>query len=242
VTAPFRALAGLLGTNSEKFESAGFDPGSSILLPPEQEKLKVLADALAKRPSLTVTIEPGFDPEADRHALQDAAMRREAAAAAGVQVAAGESPGPVDVNVHKVQTWLEDRYAKSVGQAEYDKLRAGYKDPNAGAAARAMDSEFVERLGRRFKSRDEGPASAFHTELLQQLTRKVPVPDEALLQLAQARAAALRGEIVKAGLDDSRVAVAAPHPQAVRDKLVGSGLALGAAAAPPALRTSALNR
>lgn len=232
-TAPFRALAGLLGANSDKFESAGFDPGSSTLLPPEQEKLKVLAEALAKRPSLTVTIQPGFDPEADRRALQEAAMRREAAAAAGVSVSAGEAPGPVDVNVYKVQTWLEDRYAKNAGQADYDKLRASFKDPNAGAATRVMDSEFVERLGRRFKSRDSGPASAFHTELLQRLTLKVPVADDALTRLAQARADALRGAIVKFGLDASRVAVAAPHPQALKDRMVGSGFALGTGSAAP---------
>lgn len=239
-TAPFRALAGLLGSNSEKFESAGFDPGSSALLPPEREKLKLLAEALAKRPSLSVTIQPGFDPEADRNALQDAAMRREAAAAAGVSLAAGEAPGPVDVNVYKVQTWLEDRYAKKLGQAEYDKLRASFRNPNANTASRVMDSEFVERLGRRFKSRDGGPPSAFHAELLQRLTRKEPVADEALVKLAQARADALRGEIVKFGLDAGRVTVAAPHPQALKDKMVGSGLALGAGpgAAAAVMKTS----
>lgn len=228
VTAPFRALGALLGVNSEKLEAIGFDPGSSVLLPPEQEKLKVLADALAKRPALTVTIEPRYDPEADRRALQDAAMRREAAAVAGARLAPGEVPGPVDVNHYKVQTWLEDRYAQQAGKDDYQKLRASFKDKDAGAAQRVMDSEFVERLGRSFKTRDTGPASAFHAELLERLARRMPVADAALVELAQARGRAMREAVVKLGLEEGRVAVAAPGQQAAKDKLVGSGLSLGA--------------
>ena len=234
VTAPFRALGAILGVDSEKFAAPGFDPGSSALLPPEQEKLKMLADALAKRPALTVTIEPGYDPAADRLALQEAAMRREVAVATGVPLSPGEAPGPVDVNLHKVQTWLEDRYIQAAGRDDYDKLRAGFQDPNAGAMAKAMDSQFVERLGRRFKPRDSGPPSAFHAELLQRLTKQVPVSDEALLALAKERAAAMREAIVKFGVDAGRVEVGAPAQHPTKDKLVASGLALGAGKIPAA--------
>ncbi|MBK6006703.1 DUF748 domain-containing protein [Ramlibacter ginsenosidimutans] len=227
VTAPFRALGALLGGETEKFEAAGFDPGSRVLLPPEQEKLKTLAEALAKRPSLTLTIQPGYDPAADRRALQDAAMRKEAATAAGLKLAPGEPPGPVDVNNYKVQTWLEDRYAQVAGAGEYQKLRASYKDKDAGGVARVMDSEFVERLGRRFKTRDDGAPSAFHAELLDRLTKQVPIADEGLVELAQARANAMRDTIVKLGLDANRVTIAAPAARPAKDKLVGSGLSLG---------------
>lgn len=229
VTAPFRALGSLLGGDAEKFESARFDPGSSVLLPPEQEKMKVLAEALAKRPALTVTIQPGYDPAADRRALQEAVVRREAAEVAGVKLQANEPPGPVDVNNYKVQTWLEDRYAQKAGADEYKKLRASYQDKDAGAVARAMDSEFVERLGRKFKSRDNGPPSALHAELLERVTRQVPVGDEALTQLAQDRARAVREALAKLGLAEGRVAIGEPATFAVKDKLVGSGLQLGVA-------------
>lgn len=237
VTAPFRALAGLLGADADKLEAVAFEPGSSSLRPPEQEKLKLLADALAKRPALTVTIAPGYDPEADRRALQEAAMRRQAAAAAGLQVAAGENPGPVDVNNHKVQTWLEDEYQRRAGAEEYRKLRASFQDPKAGAVTRVMDSEFVERMGRRFKTRDDGPASAFHAELLERLTRQQEVADAALLELAQQRAGAMRASVVQWGLAQERVAVGAPAQQAAKDREVASALQLGAGrgpAAPPA--------
>ena len=224
VTAPFRALGSLLGISSEKLESVDFDPGSSVLLPPEQEKLKALAEALAKRPALTLALKPGYDPEADRRALQEQAMRQQAAAVAGIKLAAGEAPGPVDVNNYKIQTWLEDSYAKIVGKDEYKTLRASFKDKDAGL----MESQAVERLARRFKTRDEGPASAFHAELLERLTREAKIADETLLELARARGEAMRDSLVKLGLEPGRVGIDAAIEQAAKDKLVGSKMSLGA--------------
>jgi hypothetical protein len=215
--------------NSEKLEAINFDPGSSALLPPEQEKLKALSEALAKRPALTLILEPGYDPETDQRALQEQAIRREAAAVAGIKLAPGEAPGPVDVNNYAIRTWLEDRYAESAGKEEYQKLRASYQDKNASAVARALDSELIERLGRRFKTRDPGPASAFHTELLERLTRQTKIDGDALVKLAQARGQAMRDDLLKLGLDASRVGVGAPARQDAKDKLVASRMSLGAA-------------
>ncbi len=87
----------------------------------------------------------------------------------------------------------------------------------------------VERLGRLFKSRDSGPASPFHLDLLEQLTQKVGIDDAALTQLAQARGQAMRDTLVNYGLDAGRVSVAAPIKQAAKDKQVGSKMVLGAA-------------
>ncbi|OJZ19784.1 MAG: hypothetical protein BGP21_03425 [Thiobacillus sp. 65-29] len=229
VTAPFRALGKLLGGSGEKFEAVAFDPGRSALLPPEQEKLKTLADALAKRPALVLTLAPGYDPATDRRALQEQAIRREAAVVAGVKLAPGEAPGPVDVNHYKVQTWLEDRYSALAGKEEYQKLRAGFRPKDAGAASRVLESQLVERIGRQFKTRDEGPASAFHVELLERLTRETKIPDGALIELARVRGAAMRDALVTLGLDPARVTVAAPVEQEPKDRLVPSKLELGVA-------------
>lgn len=237
VTAPFRALGKLLGVNSEKFEAVDFDPGSSILLPPEQEKLKTLAEALNKRPALTVTLVPGYDPDADRRALQVAEIRREAVAVAGIKLAPGEAPGPVDVNNYAIQTWLEDRYKAVAGKEDYQKLRASFQDKNASAAARVMESETVERLARRFKTRQDGAPSTFHAELLERLTQQTKIPDDALVKLAQARGQAMRDALVRLGLDSTRVAVGTPATQTLKNKFVGSTMTLGAgklAAAAPA--------
>jgi len=241
VTAPFRALGKLLGVNTEKMEAVGFDPGSSILLPPEQEKLKTLSEAMAKRPALTLSIEPGYDPETDRRALQEQVMRREVAAGTGVKLAPQEEAGPVDVNNYRVQTVLEDLYAERFGKEAYQKLRASYKEKGGGNVI--TDNVMVERLGRYFKTRDSGPVSAFHTELLEQLTQKTVVDDADLTKLAQARGQVVRESLIKQGLDSGRVSVTTAVKQPAKDKLVGSKMSLGAAtpaiAATPAPATAA---
>lgn len=229
VTAPFRALGALLGVGAEQLEAVGFDPGSSALPPPEQEKLKAVAEALAKRPALTLTVEPGYDPAADRRALQEMTMRREAAAVAGAEVAAGEAPGPVDVNDYKIQTWLEDRYIEIAGKEAYQTLRAGFRDPDAGVVGRVMESQFMERLGRRFKTRDAGPPSAVHLELLERLTRQTEIKDQTLIELARARAQAMREALLGRGLDERRINVGEPASRDAADQLVASKMSLGAA-------------
>lgn len=239
VTAPFRALGKLLGGSGEKFEAVAFDPGRSVLLPPEQEKLKTLADALAKCPALALTLAPGYDPATDRRALQEQAIRREAAVAAGVKLAAGDAPGPVDVNNYKVQTWLEDRYIALAGKEDYQKLRMSFRPKDAGAASRVLESRLIERLGRQFRTRDEGPVSAVHAELLERLTRETKIPDAALIELAGARGAAMRDALVALGLDPARVSVAAAVEQAPKDQLVPSKLNLGVAGRPTPAADSA---
>lgn len=238
VTAPFRALGKLLGVNADKLDGVSFDPGSSTLLPPEQEKLNTLAKAMVQRPMLTLSLEPGYDPEADRRALQAQTLRREVAGVMGVKLAPNEEPGPVDVNNHKVQTWLEDRYSDRVGKAEYAALRARHKAQGGGNVI--TDSAMVERFGRLFTSRDSGPASPLHTELLDQLTQKTVIADATVVQLAHARGQAIRDTLITYGLDGSRVSIATPLKQAARDKQVGSKMTLGAGsvAAPTAAEST----
>ncbi|HMM47518.1 MAG TPA: DUF748 domain-containing protein [Thiobacillaceae bacterium] len=227
VTAPFRALGKLLGVDSERLESIDFDPGGSALLPPEQEKLKTIAEALVRRPTLELVVQPGYDPEVDRRALQEQSMRSQAAAVAGIELAPGEAPGPIDVNNYAIRSWLEDRYA-AVDRDGYKEIRARFEDRGAGA-------RLGEHLVRPFKTRDEGPASAFHTELLERLTARTTIDDSALITLAEARGLAMRGELLARGLDAERFSVEAPSPKTARDRMVASGLKLVAAARAPAM-------
>ncbi len=228
VTAPFRVLGKLLGVSAEKMDSVTFDPGRSTLLPPEQEKLKTLAEAMAKRPALTLTIEPGYVQELDRRALQVQAMRRNVAAGTGLKLVPNEEPGPVDVNIYKTQTWLENRYQERIGKAEYQKLRASFKEKQEGGANPITDSVLVERLGRSFKTRDPGPVSAFHAELLEKLTQKTAIDDSVLIELAQARGQVMREDLIRYGLDSGRISVTTPVKQEARGDQVGSKMSLGA--------------
>ena len=128
-TAPFRALGNLLGISSEKLEAVAFDPGSAELAPPEQEKLKKLAEAMAKRPSLVLTIPPGYDPVADKKALQEAAVRRDVAQEMSLKLKAGEKPGPIDLNNPKAQAAL-----RTLGPGTF----AGGQEPQAAGQIQGL--------------------------------------------------------------------------------------------------------
>ncbi|MCB5189759.1 DUF748 domain-containing protein [Methylobacillus arboreus] len=107
VTSPFRALGNLLGISSDKLEALEFDPGSAELAPPEQEKLKAISEALAKRPALVLQIAPVSDEKVDGRALQEQFVRNQVAAKMGIQLQPGEKPGPVDTHNKKVRSALD---------------------------------------------------------------------------------------------------------------------------------------
>jgi hypothetical protein len=82
-SAPFRALASLLGEGGTDLDRVRFEPGSAALSPPAQERVASVAKALAARPQLAVTVQGGYDPEGDLAALRRDAARREIARRAG---------------------------------------------------------------------------------------------------------------------------------------------------------------
>ena len=83
VTAPFRALGGLFGGEGEQTAKVVFDAGDDDLLPPEREKVHKLAQAVAKRPRLSLAVHAAFDPAADGEALKAARLRRAVAVQMG---------------------------------------------------------------------------------------------------------------------------------------------------------------
>jgi len=124
VTAPFRALAGLFGGNAEKMEAVDFDPGSARLLPPEKEKLKQIAQVLAKRAQLKLIAPAHYSEAADGAALRVRAVRLEITKRAGIKIAEGEEPGPLDIQDRHVRSALRELYTERFGKAEYDKAKA----------------------------------------------------------------------------------------------------------------------
>ncbi|SNR83613.1 protein of unknown function [Methylobacillus rhizosphaerae] len=117
VTSPFRALGNLLGIGADQLEALLFDPGSAELAPPEQEKLKAISEALAKRPALILAVAPVIDDKVDGSALQEQFVRNQVAAQMGIKLEPGDKPGPVDVHSRKARAALE-RLAKEQLTAE----------------------------------------------------------------------------------------------------------------------------
>ena len=98
VSAPFRALAALLGAKEDQDPGAiAFAPGSAALSPPAEENVARVAKALGERPRLGVEVHGAYDAQRDAQALGMRAAREAVASAAGVQ----PPPDPADPKVRQ---------------------------------------------------------------------------------------------------------------------------------------------
>jgi hypothetical protein len=98
-TAPFRLLAGLVGSD-EDLENIPFASGSSELTDSGRAVLGSLAAALQQRPQLQLRIVGSTDPAADRQALRNAALNdgliAEGISAEAIAARSGEYLGAID--------------------------------------------------------------------------------------------------------------------------------------------------
>ena len=239
VTAPFRALGNLLGISADKLESIDFDPGSAVLLPPEREKLKQVAQILAKREQLKLAV-PGQYSDTDGAALRAQAVRRAVAAKAGIKLEAGEEPGPLNLGERKIRGALRELYGERFGKAELDKQKKAAESAvpaTAAAAAAAAASTataakipVLQRLGKLIEGEPQvADTGAFYTGLREQLEAKQPLPADALSKLGAQRSAAILAALQQDGTPTARVSAGAPEKtEAAPGKLVGLKLGLAA--------------
>lgn len=191
VTAPFRALASLFGggtTAGEKLEVIDFDPGSDRLAPPESEKLRQVGQILAKRPQLKLSVPGPYSEAADGAALRTHALRVAVAQRAGVKLAPGEEPGPVNAADDAVRAALRSMYAERFGAAELDKQQKPVVEGETRAAA----------------------AAALYRGLQQRLEQSQPLAADELAHLGAQRSAAIVAALTAAGVDAQRVSAPAP--------------------------------
>jgi uncharacterized protein involved in outer membrane biogenesis len=189
-TAPFRALGKLLGVGADKLEAIDFETGDTALAPPEQEKLRAVADALAKRPSLALRIAPAYDLAADKASLQETAIRRAVLKEMDVAVNPGEKPGPIDLNNTKVQSAIDNLYKDIKGQ------------PRSMKAVDAVRDYF-----RKAKPEDVPRYRA----MVDELKAATNIPESDLQSVARGRAEAIRSYLTdKAGLASERIKIAEP--------------------------------
>ena len=110
VSAPFRALAGLLGKGGADLDAVQFEPGSATLTPPAEQNVALVAKALVDRPQLEVTVQGRYDPERDVAAMRLHAARRHIARRAGV-----DGRVAPDLSDPKVLRAAENLYLERVG-------------------------------------------------------------------------------------------------------------------------------
>jgi hypothetical protein len=183
VTAPFRALGHLFGGGStENLEAIAFDPGRAALLPPEQEKLKHVAEGLAKRQQLRLVAEGQTGP-ADRAALQQLDVARAVDAKLGRSPAANAAPDPVNVADAKTQRALEAVFIERQSDEALNKFVAETAKARGKEVSRANIA--LALIGTASADRE------FYAALLKRLNETAQVPDAALAQLAGDRARAV---------------------------------------------------
>ena len=179
VSAPFRLIASLLGRGgNEKLDEVRFDPGSASLSPPEEETIAALAKALGERPRLRLSVEGGYDPQADGKALARAELLRELAQRAGYGAAAGGSaPSGIDARdpkiVHAAERLFLSRGGQAIDLSALEPRRPGY--------------------GRR---------------LLDVLAEKTKLKGDSPQALARERAEIVRAALVGRGVDGARIEIA----------------------------------
>ncbi len=232
VTSPFRALGNLFGVSGDKLEAVEFDAGSNTVLPPEREKLQQVAQILAKKPELKLSVPGQYSEANDGAALRQQALRRAVLAKADIKLAAGEQPGPLDIGQRKVRSALRDLYAERFGAAELDKEKKA-AEASAGKPADAADAAdataaatkklpMLQRLGKMVQGEPQvAEASAFYGKLQERLEQSQPLAKEALPQLGVQRAAAVVALLKDAGA----TTVAAGAPVAI-DSAAGKPVAV----------------
>lgn len=216
VTSPFRALGNLFGVSGDKLESIDFDAGSDTVLPPEREKLKQVAQILAKKTQLKLSVPGQYNEPVDGAALRAQALRRVVLARADIKLAAGEQPGPLDMGQRKVRGAMRDLYAERFGAAELDKQK---KAAEAGAGPVAADDPaqkklpMLQRLGKLVQGEPQvADATAFYAKLQERLEQKQPLPADALPQLGAKRSAAILAALKGEGVDAATAHTTAPEP------------------------------
>ena len=198
VAAPFRALASLLGSGSETLGSINFEPGRARLLPPEQEKLDKVAQALKAKPQLKLMVRGPYDPKLDGEALRNRDVRREVAQVLGVKLEQREDPGPIAYSDAATQRALEGLLAARAGPKAVEELEREFKK-TAG-----RDPERVSRVMALFGK--ASPDREFYQAMFQRLVELYSLPETEPQRLATRRAETIIEYLVQsAGVDPSRV-------------------------------------
>jgi hypothetical protein len=226
VTAPFRALGALFGGGGEAVENIVFEAGAPQLTPPEREKLVRLAEAMAKRPALNLSV-GGIYTDADRVALQEVQLRRAVLVQSGQRVPEKGDPGPVSTQQPKIREALETLYKERVGASDLAALKEGFRSANPGQLEESMTGKVMSRVSglmREKKTLNESEVAQlkgadFYSVLFEKLRAKEVIADERLQALAQARGENAVEILKSAGVPAERVQLLLPE----QGKLEGDG-------------------
>ncbi len=199
VTKPFTWLASLAGSNRRDLETVSFDPGRSSLLPPEEEKLDDLSQALADRPQLRLKIQGGYDREADMRALKAIQANRKLASEKGQTPQPEGDLGPIVFHDPETQKALEAIFLQYFSRDKLSELREAFEDKLPS--------------GKNTTGKKDGPAAwaGFYHNLYDRIEERMEIPENRLPALGRERADAVRRFLVGTqDVDPKRIEVLDP--------------------------------
>ncbi|MFV1922759.1 MAG: DUF748 domain-containing protein [Methylotenera sp.] len=180
VTAPFRVLGKLFGGDGEDFDGIHFEAGGSEISPPELEKLMNVGLALTKRQGLSLGIVPSYSLTADTEAIQTERYRMQVMKEMGVELEAGQKPGPIDLTNEEVRDAVDALYNDLTNKGLFKRLASKFEEPEQGHYEKAQA----------------------------QLIESIEVSKADLNMLAQARAEAVKAALVTKGVSQERLTLA----------------------------------
>jgi len=190
ITAPFRALGAIFGSNAETLGDIVFDPGSARILPTEYEKLRRVAEGLQKRPQLKLMVQGTYHSQSDATALRAKLVRSELAVREGSKLATNEDPGSVGFSSAKTQRAIEDLLNEAGGNAD--------TVTQFVASFRATAGREVSRVNPVLAATGSGAGDpALYDAMYDRLIEQKTLPSSALADLALARANAIITAFIK---------------------------------------------
>ena len=182
VTAPFALLSAAFG-GGEELSTLAFTPGSTAIAGDAQKRVDTLGKALADRPGLKVDIGGRADPAADRDALRRAA---------------------VETAMRREK--LKSLSASGKAPASTDQVTIGADERNRWLTAAYKEAPLPDRPRNAFGILKDVPPAEMEAMLL----AGAKVDDDALRQLANTRAHAVKDAIAAKGVAGERLFLVAP--------------------------------
>jgi hypothetical protein len=206
-TAPFRALASIVGTEEEALDSIAYEAGDANLPPPEVEKLASLSKALQQRPQLALEVQGQYEPKSDGPVLKASAVKRELAALMGLTLEPNQDPGPLSFTDPPTQQAIDTIAVQRLTPEALVELRKEF-GMTLPEPAKVAPPSAKKKPGEKPPTPD--PAG-FYGEVFKQLVNKEPLDESVFKALAQKRANAIIEELTTAGgVDTARVAALEP--------------------------------
>ena len=199
VTAPFRALASLIGGDEEDLGAVNFQVGQSRITPPEKEKLAKLAVAIKQRPQLAIEVQGQYALEADGAVLKHLALRQALAKRMGEAhiTEINLDIEPLNMTDPATQKALDVLATERMNAVELTTLKKSYGlAPSLPKKAEKAEKKPEPKASSNPPKPD--PAG-FYKALFQNLEKQQPLAENALTALAQKRAETVVSELATAG-------------------------------------------